>query len=1075
MAENRHKLSPFSVILIMAALIIVGAAMIPVLSVQLQPTVKTLNLSVSCYWSGASQEIIEKEVVSKIEGVLARLENVESTSSVSSLGTGRVSLVFKEGTQMDVARFEVASQMRSLYPKLPEGVSYPSLNVSTAGDMESEMPVVGYTINTSLSGQEAESYIVDNILPALSRIEGVNSVSYSGIQPYEYEITVDPDAAAFAGVTMDGIAAAFNGYFAEATIGNVTYGGEGRDEGSGEGRDGPNIILLKVRMSDRTADFGSIPVVNNNGRIIYLGELATVKYRRSLPASYSRINGLDIINLSVSGSKNVNIVKLSSEVQAKMEELSQSFPGGFAAELNFDAAEYIDKELQVILLRTFMTLVILLLFVLAVSRNWRYLLVIFVTLVANIFVAIIFYYLLELQIHIYSLAGITVSLGIIIDTSIIMVDHYSYYHDRKAFLAILGAVLTTIGSLTVVFLLPARQQLIFGDFSWVIIINLAVSLAISLLFIPAILDRFPLKKPMTSSSARMKKSVLAYNRRYTSFISWGRRRRWIFIVVLILGFGIPVHKLPTQLRPERLEEPTVWMNIYNKTIGGKFYQEHKAIFENILGGSFRIFEKRRPANPYSNRNGEPQRLVMTIRAGMVEGNTVQQLNEIVRHMENFLSRYDEIESYRSSVSSYDNARIDVMFKPEHEHGGFPQLLFNNAVREANRFGGATWDIHGIPELNFSNNVMRYSDDMRNQIVLTGYNYDNLMQYAEGLRDSLLRNKRVEKAGVFGRLEWGADRRRQEFFVDLDREKLLMTGANLNGYFARLGQLLYNSPLRSVYLNDESERVVLGSSQRETFDLWHVRNYPIPIDSVKVKLADFGTVDKQFTGLDIYKSNQSYRLIVAFKFTGSWELSNRLMKSQVDRMNDEVLPIGYLARGESENYYWYGSESDNRSYLLILLVIAIIYVVCSILFESFAKPLVIIMMIPVSFIGVFLTFGLFGFKFDEGGFASFILLSGLVVNAGIYVVNEYNIIARRSPHREPLGIYMKAYSHKIVPIILTIVSTALGLIPFIVNGKDDAFWYSFAIGTMGGMVFSIIAFMVCLPIFMPLRKVAPTGP
>lgn len=114
-------------------------------------------------------------------------------------------------------------------------------------------------------------------------------------------------------------------------------------------------------------------------------------------------------------------------------------------------------------------------FVYLVSRDFRYLLIITVTLVVNILIAVVFYNLLRLDIHIYTLAGITVSLGIIIDTSIIMVDHYSYYRDRRVFVSILGALLSTIGALGIVWLLPEEQQANLTDFSLVIVVNLAVS------------------------------------------------------------------------------------------------------------------------------------------------------------------------------------------------------------------------------------------------------------------------------------------------------------------------------------------------------------------------------------------------------------------------------------------------------------------------------------------------------------------------------------------------------------------------------------------------------------------------
>ena len=142
--------------------------------------------------------------------------------------------------------------------------------------------------------------------------------------------------------------------------------------------------------------------------------------------------------------------------------------------------------------------------------------------------------------------------------------------------------------------------------------------------------------------------------------------------------------------------------------------------------------------------------------------------------------------------------------------------------------------------------------------------------------------------------------------------------------------------------------------------------------------------------------------------------------------------------------------------------------CAIIFESLLLPLVIIMMIPVSFIGVFLIFGLTEFRFDQGGFAAFVLLCGIVVNAGIYLITEC-MECQRTSKKSGLRLYMMAYNHKIVPISLTIISTILGLVPFLLDGPEEVFWFAFAIAAISGTLFSIIALMVYLPIFMPMDK------
>ena len=151
-----------------------------------------------------------------------------------------------------------------------------------------------------------------------------------------------------------------------------------------------------------------------------------------------------------------------------------------------------------------------------------------------------------------------------------------------------------------------------------------------------------------------------------------------------------------------------------------------------------------------------------------------------------------------------------------------------------------------------------------------------------------------------------------------------------------------------------------------------------------------------------------------------------------------------------------------------MVIAVIFFTTSILFNSLKQPLAIIFVIPVSYIGVFLTFYLFHLNFDQGGFASFILLCGITVNASIYILNEYNHIRRFFPLLSPLRAYVKAWNAKVVPIFLTITSTILGFIPFMIGAEKEAFWFPLAAGTIGGLLMSVVGIFLFLPAFI-LKK------
>ncbi len=152
------------------------------------------------------------------------------------------------------------------------------------------------------------------------------------------------------------------------------------------------------------------------------------------------------------------------------------------------------------------------------------------------------------------------------------------------------------------------------------------------------------------------------------------------------------------------------------------------------------------------------------------------------------------------------------------------------------------------------------------------------------------------------------------------------------------------------------------------------------------------------------------------------------------------------------------------------MIAIIYFVSSVVFGSLLQPLLVILLIPVSFIGAFLTFYVFNMPFDEGGFASLVLLSGLTVNSVIYILNDLNRLRIQYPGRSQERLYLKAYNQKIIPVILTVVSTVLGLAPFLIEGSSGVFWTSLSAGTIGGLVFSLLGIWWVLPVFVRKSRV-----
>ena len=1037
------RLPSFSVILVFVVLIVMGAGVVPLLNIQYEPTQKQNRLSVSFSWADASAKLVEMEITSKIEGLAASIKGVEKVSSISKKERGSVDIVFKKNTNMESARFELATLIRQIYKGLPDGVTYPTISAASTG--ASQQAILTFTVNADIPTQQIETYCQDNIVKVIGLIEGVNNVELTGATPFYRELSFDPQQLAAYGIKSTEIQSIISSAFAQARIvGSID-----------------NIGILLDNDID-PAQLENIPIKSVNGRVIRVGDVARMEYKEKVPTIYKRINGLNTINISIYPEMYVNTIDVCERVKAKMQELSTKFPDKFAVIVAQDSSIDLKEEINKIVVRTVLSLIILLLFVLVVSRSFKYLAAISIALAANIFIAFLFYVLFDLEIHLYSMAGITVSLGIIIDTAIVMVAHYGYYKNRKVFQAILGAQLTSIGALAIVFLLPDELKGNLVDFAAVIIINLAISLLISYLLIPALVDTMHVSERQSLSGLKNKRAIIKFNHWYEKFILFGKRHKWATFVIVVLVFGLPVDKLPTKMEYSKDTDSTL-VDLYNKTFGSQFYVSNmKDIVEKSLGGTLRLFNKRSAGGGIGR---SPARPVLSISSSLPDGCTIVQLNDIVLGMENYLSQFDEIDMFTTSITSYKNASIQVYFNKDIENSYIPLMIKSEVIAKASDFGGANWSITGLDDQRFDNHV---GNGYKNQrITLYGYNYDELYKYCQILAASLSNNGRVREPGIYGQVGWGASLSMSEYVIDYDRHKLASYDLSLRNAFSTLQEQLYSQNAASYYdENGNRMSIEIASKNKNVFDVWNLKNEYIAVGDKHLRFSDIGAITKVNSGNDIYRENQQYKLIVAYDYVGTTEQSKRLQRREVKKMNEEILPIGYKAEG-SDGYGW-GANAGLKQVALLLLVITIIYFVCAVLFESLVLPLVIIGLIPVSIVGVFIIFAITGCRFDQGGFASLVMLAGIVVNAGIYIVNEYRVQMADKKYRG-VRLYVRAFNHKIIPILLTVLSTVLGLIPFLMDGPSEAFWFAFAIGTMGGLLFSLVALVVFMPIWTPLLK------
>ncbi|MFK2303445.1 efflux RND transporter permease subunit [Bacteroides fragilis] len=1057
--KTQTKASSFTLIVAFICVALIGLALIPLLPVKLNPSRTLPGFTVQFSMPGTSSRVVEIEATSKLEAMLARIKGIKNIYSTSDNGSGSITIELDKYADIDAVRFEASTIIRQTWPQLPDGVSYPYIRMKRP-DENASRPFMSFTLNAPSTPILIQQYADEHIKTRLAQIQGIYKIDLSGATPMEWVLEYDSEQLRRLGITLSDIQQAVSRYYLKEFLGTYNV------ESSTGGKEWIRLSLMP-ETKDEGFDASRIRVKSAEGKLISLDELVTVSHMEEAPQSYYRINGLNSIYLSITAEETANQLQLSKQVKEEMEAIQKVLPAGYEIHTSYDATEFIHEELNKIYLRTGLTVLILLFFVLIITLNPRYLFLIVVSLSINIAVAVIFYYLFGLEMQLYSLAGITVSLNLVIDNTIVMTDHILHRRNLKAFMSILAATLTTMGALVIIFFLDEKIRLNLQDFAAVVIINLAVSLFVALFFVPALIEKIGLKKRKRRRTqsrffllrASLPRRITVY---FTRFYGWMIRKlcRWrvAVCILLILLFGLPVFMLPDKVEGEG--RATEW---YNKTLGSSTYKEKiKPIVDKALGGSLRLFIQKVYNGSYFTRNEE---VVLYVYANLPNGSTLEQMNELIKKMEIYLSQFKEIKQFQTSVYNARRGNINIYFTKEHQNSGFPYTLKANIISKALQLGGGSWGVYGLQDQGFSNDVREGAGSF--QVKMYGYNYDELYEWAEKLKAKLLTHRRIKEVIINSYFSYWKDDY-QEFYFNLNRERMAQENINANILFSTIRPIYgKNMEIGSVVAENGSEKIKLSSKQSQEYDIWAMQYFPYGTDDKQYKLSELATMEKGQMPQQVAKENQQYRLCLQYEYIGSGEQGNKILKRDLEEFNKE-LPMGYTAQSERESWGW--GKKDNKQYLLLLVVIAIIFFTTSILFNSLKQPLAIIFIIPVSYIGVFLTFYWFKLNFDQGGFASFVLLCGITVNASIYILNEYNAIRRRHPRMSALRAYTKAWNAKILPIFLTVVSTILGFIPFMVGTDKEAFWFPLAAGTIGGLVMSIIGIFFFLPVFVLKKRV-----
>lgn len=453
---------------------------------------------------------------------------------------------------------------------------------------------------------------------------------------------------------------------------------------------------------------------------------------------------------------------------------------------------------------------------------------------------------------------------------------------------------------------------------------------------------------------------------------------------------------------------------------------------------------------------EPAKTRLYVSARLPFGNTLEQMDFIMREFEAYLKGVEGIDKFVTYVQSGQNANIQITFKDAYENGALPYQLKGKLTVKSTDWSGATWQIYGVGQGFFTGpggeQIPSFTVEMR------GYNFDELEKQSNVLAEKLLAHKRIQEVNTNERRSYN-ELKTEEFVLRLDQNQIALGGTNQYEIVNTLQELSKPQGANGqITIEDINYSLLVREKESSSFNIFNLENDGLISGEEKIlKISDFGTLEKETTTSALYKEDRQYIRSVSFEYMGSYKFGNEYLEEVLEEMK-QIMPIGYEAK-KSDRYYSFAQEK--RKYSLLGFLIIGIFMICAVLFENLKQPVYIIVIIPISFIGLFLIFSLFDFYFDQGGYAAFVMLGGLAVNAGIFVINDLNNRARGLYNRNVL----KSVAGKAIPILLTVLSTCFGLIPFVIEGQNEIFWFSLAIGTIGGLTFSMLGVFWVLPVLL----------
>ncbi|MGH7700022.1 MAG: efflux RND transporter permease subunit, partial [Gemmatimonadales bacterium] len=474
---------PRAVLALSLAVALAGAVAVTRLPLATRPRLELPRLTVDVSWPGASAEVVESYVTSRLEAAAQGVRGVERVASTSREGSAQLDIRLRERADVRLARLELIEAIETIRPSLPPGVRPPRVGNYVPEDLR-EPVFLQYALVGPYTPEALGTLAQQSLVPALSAVRGVAGVHVSGGGTPQVIVSYDAARLRALGIHADDLRRALVASRVVRPAGTQAVG---------------RAVERPVTVRDQPAaveSLAALPVARVGDAVVRLGDVASVRLGTNDEGRFYRVNGKPAVTLTLSRLAGANALRTANRVRERLDGLIPGLWPGVRLVKEMDESEPLARELARVAGRVAIAAALVLLVLLAAFRRGRPVGLVLASVVLALAATSLALFLLRIPVNLLTIAGLGMGIGILVDNALIVVERLRARGvgapdvraraAREAAPAVLGTTLTTVVVLLPFLYLQGDARAAFAPFAAAFGLALGLSVLTALTLVPAL-------------------------------------------------------------------------------------------------------------------------------------------------------------------------------------------------------------------------------------------------------------------------------------------------------------------------------------------------------------------------------------------------------------------------------------------------------------------------------------------------------------------------------------------------------------------------------------------------------------